>query len=79
MVAAGVAGRSHPELARRVDAEEIPLDDAVLDYVARRGRHAFVVEAGARVAAREMRLLAQVDDRREDLLPRLSRRNELLR
>ena len=58
----------HAELARRVDAEEIALHDAVAHDVARRGRHTFVVERRAAARAQEVRLLAQAHVRREHLL-----------
>ena len=46
-----LAGRLHAQLARRVGAEEIALQDAVADHIAVARRHAVAVEGGAAQAA----------------------------
>src|SRR5207302_142732 len=65
VTAAGIAGRRHPELARRIAAEKIPADDAVTDYVAVDGGDAFIIERRAGDAARQVRPFADRDVRRE--------------
>src|SRR3712207_8705170 len=53
--------RSHTQLARAVAGEKVALDHAVAHDVARRGRHAFVVERSAAHPAENERILAHAD------------------
>ena len=65
MRAAGVARGAHAELARRVARQEPAAEHAAVDHAARRGGDALVVEGGAAELARPVRILVEVDVRRE--------------
>ena len=65
--AAGVAGGLHAELARRVTAEQVALQDAVLHDVARLRRDAVVVEGTAAQLAGQEGLLADLQPRGKHL------------
>src|SRR6185312_15118472 len=68
VVAAGVAGTLHAELARRVGAEKIALDHPGAHDGAIARRHAFLVEGSARHRPGHVRALLDIYERREQLL-----------
>src|SRR6185369_12398488 len=62
VTAAGIAGGLHAELAGRVGAQEIALQDAVGDDLAVAGGDAVAVEGGAAQSALDVRPFADLDE-----------------
>jgi hypothetical protein len=71
VVAAGIAGGTHPQLARRVTAEKITAQHAVFHDHATLCLHAFVIERAGSQAFRDVRHVGDVDVRGEDGLVEL--------
>jgi hypothetical protein len=67
--ARGVAGRLEPELARRGAVEQPGLEHALVDQLDRQHRQPLAVERPRAQPARAVRIVADRDALREDLLP----------